>query len=149
MTTANHNSDFGDGGARDGRHHWALSLQVVTVHLCLEKRRRHTTASHKWQNNNVIYWLFFYTLPFLNPPMFRWEQIPVLWTALKLVWVLCSGGRGVGCLSGHTTGQSDFLSAWPGMTALHCWLLSPPGGYHSKHTYYWLLVLHVVVWPDV
>lgn len=60
--------------------------------------------------------------------VFYWQWIPVLWRVLELLWVLCSGGRGVGCLSGHITGQNGFLSGRPGMTALHCWLLFPPGG---------------------
>lgn len=47
MATTNHHSDFGDGGARDCWHHWTLSLQTVTVHLCLEERETDTQRKYR------------------------------------------------------------------------------------------------------
>lgn len=76
----------------------------------------------------------FWVLPcILRLCVFSWEWIPVLWRVLRLLWVLCSGGRGGGCLSGRTTGQNGCLSVKPCMTALRCWLLFPPGGYNNVH----------------
>ncbi len=178
MATTNHHSDFGDGGTRYRWHQWTLSLQMVTVHLCLEEtdteeiqiwnikmslrapftsfitffRRcyfsyslfepilyRHfilsvfkieyywKQKSKKWQNCFIIYFEL-HAFKQASVCVFHWEWIPELRRVLVLLLALCSGGRGGGCLSGHTTGQNGFLSRRPGMTARRCWLLFPPGG---------------------
>lgn len=46
--------------------------------------------------------------------------IPVFWRVPQLLQVLCSAGRGGGCLSDHRAEQNGCLSARPHITALHC-----------------------------
>lgn len=84
MATANHNSDFRDGGTSHCWHHWSLSLQPIAVHLRLEERR---TGKQKKSYSSVSNPSFTFSLS--EPQLYvkKWNTSKLILQLYDALWI--------------------------------------------------------------